>query len=157
VVIGVGNEFRRDDGVGPAVVGQLRDLVPPGVRLVITDGEPIRLMEAWTGAALAIVVDAVHAHPPQPGKIYRFVVDRPGTGQEPAASSHGLGLDDAISLAIALDRMPGRLIVHAVEAADLTHGAGLTPTVAAAAGTVASAILDDIGAGRPGPASADPG
>ena len=30
-VIGVGNEFRRDDGAGPAVLARLRDLAPPGV------------------------------------------------------------------------------------------------------------------------------
>ena len=90
VVIGVGNEFRRDDGAGPAVVGRLRDLVPPGVELVITDGEPTRLVEAWTGAALAVVVDAVRAQPPQPGRVHRFVVDRPGGGTARAASSHGL-------------------------------------------------------------------
>ena len=79
VVIGVGNEFRRDDGAGPAVIGQLRDLVPSGVGLVITDGEPTRLIEAWTGAALAVVVDAVRAQPPHPGRVHRFVA----TGQGP--------------------------------------------------------------------------
>jgi hydrogenase maturation protease len=145
VVIGVGNEFRRDDGAGPAVIGQLRGLVPPGVRLVATDGEPVRLIEAWTGAALAVVVDAVRAHPSRPGTIHRFVVDRPGAAADRAASSHGLGLDDAISLAIALDRMPGRLIVHAIEAADLAQGTGLTPAVASAIDAVADAILEDIG------------
>jgi signal transduction histidine kinase len=62
---------------GPAVVGRLRGLVPPGVYLVITDGEPTRLIEAWTGAALAVVADAVHAQPPHPGRVHRFVVDRP--------------------------------------------------------------------------------
>jgi hydrogenase maturation protease len=148
VVIGVGNEFRRDDGAGPAVVGRLRDRVPPGVELVITDGEPTRLIQAWTGAALAVVVDAVRAEPPQPGTIHRFVVDRPGTGPERTASSHGLGLDDAISLAVALDRMPGRLIVHAIEAADLAQGTGLTPAVVAAVDSVVDAILDDISAGH---------
>jgi hydrogenase maturation protease len=145
VVIGVGNEFRRDDGAGPAVVSRLRDRVPPGVELVITDGEPTRLIEAWTGTALTIVVDAVRARPPHPGQVHRFVVDRPGTGLDRAASSHGLGLDEAISLATALDRMPARLIVHAIEAADLEHGTGLTPAVAAAVALVASAVLDDIG------------
>jgi hypothetical protein len=40
--------------------------------------------------------------------------------------------------------LPGRLIVHAIEAADLTQGLGLTPPVAEAVGTVALAILDDI-------------
>ena len=80
VVIGVGNDFRRDDGAGPAVVARLRDLVPPGIRLVVTDGEPTRLIEAWTGAALAVVVDAVRAEPPHPGQVHRFVVE--GTAPE---------------------------------------------------------------------------
>jgi hypothetical protein len=31
VVIGVGNEFRRDDGAGLAVIERLRGLVPRGV------------------------------------------------------------------------------------------------------------------------------
>jgi hydrogenase maturation protease len=48
------------------------------------------------------------------------VLDRPGPGGGPSANSHGFGPDDAIALAVALDRMPGRLIVHAIEAADLT-------------------------------------
>jgi hydrogenase maturation protease len=154
VVIGVGNEFRRDDGAGPAVVGQLRGLEPPGVELVIIDGEPTRLIEAWSGAALAVVVDAVRvsgSEPPQPGMIHRFVVDRPGSrtpGTERTPSSHGLGLGDAISLAVALERMPGRLIVHAIEAADLTQGTGLTPAVAAAVPAAAQAVLADISGSR---------
>jgi hydrogenase maturation protease len=148
VVIGVGNEFRRDDGAGPAVVERLRDLVPSGVELVITDGEPTRLIEAWAGAALAVVVDAVRAQPPRPGRVHRFVLDRPGARVALPESSHGFGLDDAIGLALALDRMPGRLIVHAIEAAELSQGTGLTPAVAAAVDRAAAAILDDIGASR---------
>jgi hydrogenase maturation protease len=160
VVIGVGNEFRRDDGAGPAVVARLRELdlgdLDLGVRLVVTDGEPARLVEAWTGAALAVVVDAVRAQPsatgpPRPGRVHRFVLDRPGAGTGRPASSHGLGLDDAVGLAVALDRMPGRLIVHAIEAADLSQGPGLSPPVAAAVGTVVSAILADLGPGAQGP------
>jgi hydrogenase maturation protease len=144
VVIGVGNDFRRDDGAGPAVVTSLRGRVPPGVELVLTDGEPARLIEAWTGAALAIVVDAVRADPPRPGRAHRFVLDRPLTGTTRTASSHGFGLDDAVRLAIALDRMPGRLVVHAIEAADLSQGPGLTPLVTAAVANVARAVLSEI-------------
>jgi hydrogenase maturation protease len=149
IVIGVGNEFRHDDGAGPAVLASLRDRVPPGVDLVLTDGEPTRLIEAWTGAALAVVIDAVRAHPSRPGRMHRFVVDRPMGGTARAASSHGFGLDEAISLALALDRMPGRLIVHAIEAADLSQGSGLTPPVAAAIDDVAHAVLSDIREVRP--------
>ena len=144
VVIGVGNEFRRDDGAGPAVIASLRGRVPPGVELVLTDGEPARLIEAWTGATLAVVVDAVRADPPRPGQLHRFELDRPLAGTTPTASSHGFGLDDAVRLALALGRMPGRLVVHAIEAADLSQGPGLTPLVAAAVGDVARAVLSEI-------------
>jgi len=75
VVIGVGNEFRRDDGAGPAVIGRLRDLVPSGVGLVVTDGEPTRLIEAWSEAALAVVVDAVRAEPSHPGQVHLLGLD----------------------------------------------------------------------------------
>ena len=65
-------------------------------------------------------------------------------GPARAASSHGFGLDDAIRLALALDCMPGRLVVHAIEAADLSQGTGLTPFVTAAVGDVARAVLSDV-------------
>ena len=81
-----------------------------------------------------------------------MVLDRPMNDPARVASSHGFGLDDAVRLARALDRMPGRLIVHAIEAADLTQGIGLTPPVAAAIDDVASAVLGDIRDGcTPGP------
>ena len=76
--------------------------------------------------------------------MHRFVLDRPLAGATRTASSHGFGLDDAIRLALALDRMPGRLIVHAIEAADLNQGTGLTLFVAAAVDEVAGAVLSDI-------------
>jgi Ni,Fe-hydrogenase maturation factor len=63
-----------------------------------------------------------------------------------AASSHGLGLDEAVALAFALDRMPGRLIVHAVEAGDLAQGTGLSPAVATAVDALAAAVMRDVAA-----------
>lgn len=82
--------------------------------------------------------------------MHRFVLDRPLAGTTRTASSHGFGLDDAIRLALALDRMPGRLIVHAIEAADLSQGPGLTPLVTTAIGDAARAVLSDIRDEGPG-------
>ena len=144
VVIGVGNEFRRDDCAGPEVVTRLRDRAPQDAELLVSDGEPTRMIEAWTGLPLAVVVDAVRAEPAVPGRLHRLVLDRAAAGPPGSVSSHGLGLGDAIGLAQALDRMPGRLIVHAVEAADLSQGTGLTPAVAAAIDALAVAVLADL-------------
>lgn len=144
VVIGIGNEFRRDDGAGPAVVTRLRGQVPAEVGLLITDGEPVSMIEAWTGAGVAVIVDAVRAEPAVPGRLHRLVLDQPGNSGARPVSSHGFGVDEAIGLALALDRMPGRLIMHAVEAADLGQGPGLSPAVAAAVDALAAAVLRDL-------------
>jgi hydrogenase maturation protease len=121
---------------------------------VVSDGEPARLIEAWTGAELAVVVDAVRGDPAHLGRRHRLVVDRAGADpidEAPAGNvtSHGLGLGDAIALARALDRMPARLIVHAVEAAEFDFGVGLTPAVATAAREVTAAVAADLAAGAP--------
>lgn len=76
--------------------------------------------------------------------VHRLVLHEAGAAEVRPVSSHGLGLDSAIGLARALDRMPGTLIVHAVEAADLGQGPGLTPAVAAVIGTLADAVLRDL-------------
>jgi len=65
-VLGVGNPDRGDDGVGPAVVAALAALagrLPGDVRLAVLDGEPSRLVDAWSAAALAVVVDAAAPSP----------------------------------------------------------------------------------------------
>jgi hydrogenase maturation protease len=147
VVIGVGNTYRRDDGIGPEILARLAGLAADSVRLVLSDGEPARMIEAWTGASLAVVVDAVQADPPVPGRLHRIVLDRADAPPARPVSSHGLGLGEAIGLARALDRMPDRLVIHAVEAADCGHGIGLTPAVAAAADALTSAVLRDLLAG----------
>lgn len=142
-VVAVGNEYRRDDGVGPAVLEQLRAHDLADVSLVHTDGEPTQLLDAWEGLDLAIVVDAVLCEPHTPGRIHRTAL---GGVPLPSATSstHGLGVPEAIQLAEALDRAPARLVVLAVEAADLGFGAGLSPEVADAVPQVVAAVLAEL-------------
>lgn len=148
MLIGVGNEFRRDDGAGPILVASLGDRVPAGVHTVLSHGDPAELIDAWSGAWLAVVVDAVRADPGVPGRLHRLVLDRRQLVPGRAVSSHGLGAGEAIGLARALGRLPDRLILHAVEAAEVSPGTGLTPAVAAALPGLAAAVLADLGQGR---------
>jgi len=148
VVIGVGNEYRRDDGVGHTVVAVLRERLregpPPGVALATCDGDPARLIGLWEDAALAVVVDAAHAHPGTPGRVHRIALDGNRLAPPSATSSHGLGLGEAVELARALGRLPGHLVVYAVEGADGSFGTGLSPAVAAAVPLLAEAVEDEI-------------
>jgi hydrogenase maturation protease len=143
VVIGIGNPFRNDDGIGPAIASQIEEQRLPGVRVVISDGEPAGLLEAWAGADLAVVVDAIRLAPASPGRIHRLT-----TGQleayGTAASSHGLGVPDALRLGRALGRLPGRVVIFAVEAADTGAGTELSKPVAAALPEIVAAVMTEL-------------
>lgn len=150
MVIGVGNPYRRDDGVGPAVVDRLRGAGLSGVTLAESDGEACALMLLWHGRRLAIVVDAVRAEPPCPGRVHRLVVPWPAPPGR-SAGTHATGPADAVALARALARLPQRLVVYGVEAADTGFGPGLSPSVASAADRLAALIIGEArAAGRAG-------
>ncbi|MFI2435931.1 hydrogenase maturation protease [Streptomyces sp. NPDC018693] len=161
VVVGVGNDFRHDDGVGWAVVARLRERAGagagpgPGPEFATCDGDPGRLIGLWEGAALAVVVDAAHAHPGHPGRVHRLEVDGGRLDRPSATSSHGLGLGEAVELARVLGLLPERLVVYAVEGAQTDFGTGLTPAVAAAVEPLVDAVEEEIArhrratAGRP--------
>jgi hydrogenase maturation protease len=143
VVIGIGNPFRNDDGIGPAVAAQIEEQRLPGVRVVISDGEPAGLLEAWAGADLAVVVDAIHRVPACPGSIHRLTAGQLAADGT-AASSHGLGMPDALRLGGALGRLPRRVVILAVEAADTGAGTELSKPVAAALPEVVAAVMAEL-------------
>lgn len=144
VVIGIGNEFRRDDGIGPAIVALLADGGPTNVRFVVSDGEPSALLEAWQGAPLAVVVDAMHPADPVPGRVHRVGAD--ALARLAPHSTHHMSLVDAVRLAEVLGRSPGRLVVYAVEVGDVGHGPGLSPAVARCVADVARLVRAELSA-----------
>ncbi len=150
VVIGIGNGFRRDDGVGLAVADQIAERRVPGVRVLTAIGEPGEILDAWHGVSLAVVVDATVGASVVPGRFQRLT---PGDFEAPrGVSSHTLGLAQTFALAQALGRVPGKLVVFSVGVADVGHGVGLTADVAAAVPAVVDAICAEIASGVDVPA-----
>jgi hydrogenase maturation protease len=149
VVIGVGNRYRSDDGVGPAVLDALAaTTTAPRPLLIELDGEPARLVEAWAGADLAIIVDALRSDLAVAGTVRRVEVGEDvgvlGNSSGAAAGSHALGVGTAAALGRALGRMPGRLVVFAVEGANFGHGEELSQPVRRAVADVATRIAAEI-------------
>lgn len=129
VVAGMGNEYRRDDGAGPAVAARSADEAP----ITIDVGpvvDPLDLLGRWDGAELAIVIDAMRSGA-TPGTVR--VVDLTGPSSSPdATSTHGIGLAGVLRLAQALDQAPARVVVVGIEGEDFGRGTGLSPAVDAA-------------------------
>ena len=144
VVIGVGNAYRRDDGVGLAVLDALRGGVPATVDLVGCEQEPSRLIDAWDGAAAAIVVDAA-ASGGDPGAVHRF--DASDTAVPVGvfrSSTHAFGVGDAVEISRALGSLPPHVLVYGVEGGDFGAGVGLSAAVQAAVARVTDSVLHDL-------------
>jgi hydrogenase maturation protease len=137
IVIGIGNDLRRDDGAGPAVIDVLRRRGLDDVTLAVSDGEPARLIDLWAPADLAVVVDAVRSPGGPGGRVRELDAVEDG---RPGPSSHTLGLVEAARLGEALGRMPSRLRIYAIEGADFGYGPGLSPPVTRAVAEVADQI-----------------
>lgn len=137
VVIGIGNTFRRDDGIGPAVAETVAAQHHPGVRVLSCVAEPTAILDAWSGSGLAVLVDA--AVGPPPGQVRTTHLD--DLAEPVTVSSHDLSLRQTWELGRALDRAPGEVLVVTIGVADTGHGTGLTPAVAAALPEAVGAVL----------------
>lgn len=147
-VLAVGREDAGDDAAGPLALASVAARAGAGVAIVHCDDEPMTLIEAWEGAALAILVDAMASGAP-PGTVARFDVTAAPLPAHvrPPVSTHGIGVHEVIELARALRRMPARLVVWGIEAADTRHGARATRAVLAGVERAAAAIVRECAAG----------
>jgi hydrogenase maturation protease len=150
VVIGVGNEYRGDDGVGRRVARELREGAPGTMSILEASGEGTALLEAWKGADSVIIIDAAASGAP-PGTIHRLDAQAQGLPVGFSHSStHSFGVAQAIELARVLDRLPRRLVVYGIEGKTFEPDTGLSSEVARAAQEMVGRLLREIeAAGHP--------
>jgi len=143
VVIGLGNSYRGDDGVGVAAAAALDELALPHVRVVTGIADPMSLVEAWSGALLAVVIDAAVMTSSTPGRVSRCTLSDVLTGSE-GLSSHSVDIGRTYALGQALGRVPDALVMFTIEVTDTGHGIGLTPQVASAVPEVVGMAVAEI-------------
>jgi hydrogenase maturation protease len=144
VVVGVGNDWRGDDAAGLVVARRLREA---GIPTVEVGGDPAALLDAWAGASHAIVVDAVRSGA-APGTVHRLDAGRLPDGLR-AASTHALGLAEAVALARTLGRVPARLEIYGIEAGEAEIAAGLTPAVACGVAALGRELRERLAGAAP--------
>ncbi len=144
VIIGVGNEYRSDDGAGIAVARRLRALFPTGVTVLEESGEGAALIQAWQGAAWVMLVDAVRSGAP-PGTVHRLDA---WAASVPTGffhySTHALSVAEAVELARSLDQLPPHLVVYGMEGENFGAGLELSPAVEQAVEAVVERLAEEI-------------
>jgi hydrogenase maturation protease len=141
VVAGVGSEYRRDDGAGPAVAARAvgRDPATLDIGPIV---DPLDLLGRWDGADLAIVIDAVRSGA-APGTV-RVVDLARQAGDLGVTSTHGISLSGVWRLAQAVGQAPARVVVIGIEGEDFGRGVGFSPAVGAAIPVAVRRVLDVI-------------
>ena len=144
VIIGVGNEYRSDDGAGIAVARRLRTLFPTGVTILEESGAGAALIEAWQGATWVMLVDAVRSGA-SPGTIHRLAAR---AAPQPMGffhySTHAFSVTEAVELARSLDQLPAHLVVYGIEGANFAAGVELSPEVERAVEAVVGRLAKEV-------------
>jgi hydrogenase maturation protease len=144
LLIGIGNEFRRDDGVGLVIVRQLRPRLPPDVRVLELSGEGVSLMQAWQDAAMVGVFDAVRS-PSPPGTLYQIDAHAQTVpSQFFHYSTHAFSLAEAVELSRVLDQLPPQIHLYGIAGSDFSYGVGLSDAVAAAVPVVVDRVWQNL-------------
>lgn len=153
LVIGLGSPDRGDDAVGRAVARAVAARLS-GVA-VLDHEDPTGLLDLWAGHDPVVVVDAVRSGA-RAGAFHWLETGRAGPPLGARAwtrsghgGTHAIGLAEMVEIGRALGRLPARLVVVGVEAAQFEHGAPMSPLVAAAVPLAAARVSDALSVGRP--------
>jgi hydrogenase maturation protease len=144
LIIGVGNEYRRDDGAGAEVARRIDKLNLPQVQVLLHSGEGASLLEHFCEADLIIIIDASQSESSS-GTVHFFDA---GNSPIPSAffnySTHAFSVAEAVELARALNKLPTRLLIYGIEGVDFSAGIGLTDAVQASVERVVERITNDL-------------
>ncbi len=146
LVLGLGNPILTDDGVGFAVVEEVRKVVDSGdvtVREACVGG--LSLLQLVEGYDRVIIIDAFKNGPTPPGGI-RALSPEEIQWSPRAAWTHGIPFATALELGRRLGmRIPSKIVIFAIEAADAeTFGEELTPAVASAVPKAVGLVLREL-------------
>jgi hydrogenase maturation protease len=145
LVLGLGHPLRGDDGIGPAVLEAVRATGRGSVTMTLWPAHEGDLLDALLSDTWdqVVVVDAAEIGA-VPGEWTRL--EGSGSIGEPGAraGTHHTGLLEALAVARALGRPPGRLTILAVQPASVAWGSGLSQPVARAVPRLCIAVLQEV-------------
>ena len=142
LILGYGNQSRRDDGVGWFVLEQLAALDLPGVELETSHQLEVEAAETISRYDTVIFVDA--AIPEAPEAIQRTVV---APNFQSHAVAHYLTPADVLSLCKTLYQREPKAVLFSIRGRDFNFGTTLTPEVELAAREVVKQIADLVRSG----------
>lgn len=147
--VGIGNEFRSDDGVGVFIIELLRskalkDTTLKDVEMIIHRGEGVDLIELWKNYRRVFIFDAVSSDS-EAGEVFHFQIPEdnlPSTQFN--CSTHAFNIVDVIRLAKTIGSLPEKVSVYGIQAKSFDNGKGLSSAVEQSAVNLIDRIIGEL-------------
>ena len=144
-IFAVGNSLYGDDGIGEAVLREIRERgLVPEAELIDVGTDALALIDHFDETDSHVIIDAARMGLP-PGRVQSFAPDEARLKiRWDHLSLHGFGLAETFAMAEGIGRMPTRLRVVGVEPVAVEIDRGLSAEVAAAVPEVIETILSEV-------------
>lgn len=143
-VIGIGNRWRGDDAVGLLAAQRIRARLDPAIEVIETEGDGLTVLDLMEGADQVMLIDAVQGGA-RSGEIIRLDLSTHSRWDSVVpCSTHAWGLAEAIDLARALGRLPGRVILYGLTIESIEPGASLSHAANAGLDNVIEQLIGEV-------------
>ncbi|AWB26440.1 hydrogenase maturation protease [Halococcoides cellulosivorans] len=145
LIVGIGNEIKRDDVVGLEVTDRIAEAYDLDAEIRTMTSGRLMLIDELSGHDRAILIDAVATEDGTPGEWYQFdpATVEPDSGG--GVATHNVGLETLTTLGEAMGESMPEVTIYAIEVADpFTYEEGMTDPVAARVDDLVSEIGDAI-------------
>lgn len=143
LIVGVGNPYRQDDGIGPEIIRLLRKEEDLDCELLDGGTDALALLDIIPNYKKVILIDAVEMGT-EPGTVKAFKPNEAKLKiQSDALSTHGFGVIALIELLNQL-QVSSNLIIIGVQAKDIDFGEGLSPEVGRQIPTVIKKVYEEL-------------
>jgi len=145
VVLGVGNELFRDEGVGVHAARILQTKISAiGSNIdVIDGGTSPDIWHLIDGAEKLIIVDAVRGGC-EPGTLYRFTPQQIVAEKAVTTSLHQMGILENLSLMEFVGNKPEEIVIIGVEPAELEPGLELSAKINERMPKIIQVVLGEV-------------
>jgi putative transposase len=146
VVIGLGNPFMSDDGIGVHIVRRLSEKAAdfPNVEFFDAGSAPMKVLHVIANRDVAILVDCAYLGEP-PGTMKRFSPDEVVSRKEQKGISvHEGDLLAILRISRELGELPEKTVVFAIEPAEVKPGDTLSPMLSKRIEDYIALIVEEI-------------
>jgi hydrogenase maturation protease len=144
LLVGVGNEYRKDDAVGIYAVRILKTRIPSGIATCELHYDLSGLLDVWAAYESVYVIDAVSSGS-DAGTIHEIEVDENRFSEDEFSfSSHTISLSSIIGLSRAINQFPKNLVLYGIEGKDFSYGCTMSNVVKEAADRLVESLEERL-------------